>query len=231
VTPWAVASERLATYNTTGLVANETGMVPVARFAIAMPAVYFLVGLLAQRIDSAQLLATGRAFRRAYEAAEHGTKAPPITTQSSLGPVTLLVLVLTLAAVVLACIWQHRAASAARGLGLPATHSPGWGVGSWFVPVVNFWMPYQAIRDCLPPQDERRVAVLRWWLVLMATWILCVTSEISSYFSEGTGLVFALPAGVFCLALIATAPRVVTSIADAHREGLLAQSQATTFTR
>jgi Domain of unknown function (DUF4328)/Protein of unknown function (DUF2510) len=231
VTPWAVASDRLATYNTTGLVAAETGMAPVARIAIAMPAIYFLVHLLAQRIDATQLLATGRALRRAYEAAQHGQSAPAITTQSSLAPLTLLVTVIALAAVVLACIWQHRAASAARALGLPATHSPGWGVGSWFVPVVNFWMPYQAIRDCLPPDDDRRAAVLRWWLVLIATWVLCLTSEIVSYFSRGGGLAFALPAGVLCLALLATAPRVVTSIADAHRDGLLAQSAATSFTR
>jgi hypothetical protein len=63
--------------------------------------------------------------------------------------------------VIVACVWQHRAAAAARAQGFPARRSPAWGVGSWFVPVVNLWMPYSALRDCLPPGDPRRAHVLR----------------------------------------------------------------------
>jgi hypothetical protein len=215
--PWAMASERLASHNSAELVATEIRMVNIARFAVAMPAVYFLVGLINQRINATQLLATGRQFRRAYEAAKNGTTAPTVTAHSSFGPLTILVLVITLAAVVVACVWQHRAASAARALGLPATHSPAWGVGSWFVPVVNLWMPYQAIRDCLPPDDPRRVAVLQWWLVLMGTWVLTFLAEVVAFFSSGGGLAFSLPAALFSLGLLATAPRVVTAIAGAHQ--------------
>lgn len=218
--PWAVASERLATHNTDALVANELHIVPIARIAIAVPALYFVVNLISQRVNSAQLLMTGRQLRQAYDAARNETTAPPITTHSNLGPATMLVLVLTLAAVVVACIWQHRAASAARALGLPATHSPAWGVGSWFVPIVNLWMPYQAIRDCLPPDDTGRPVVLQWWLALMGAWTLSVLAEILSFFSSGAGLAVAIPAALFCLFLLATAPRVVTSIASAHRAGL-----------
>ncbi len=215
--PWAVASQGLATYNTDALVTNELHIVPIARVAIAVPALYYAVNLISQRVNSAQLLMTGRQLRQAYDAARNGTAAPPVTTHSNLGSATLLVLVLTLAAVVVACIWQHRAASAARALGLSATHSPAWGVGSWFVPIVNLWMPYQAIRDCLPPDDTGRPLVLQWWLALMGAWSLSVLAEILSFFSSGAGLGVAIPAALFCLLLLATAPRVVTSIATAHR--------------
>jgi len=226
--PWAVASQRLATYNTSGLVADETGLVPIARLAVAMPAVYFVTDLISQRINRAQLLMTGQEFRRAYEAARNGTRAPTITSHSSTSWLSLLISLVALASVVVACIWQHRAASAARALGLPATHSPAWGVGSWFVPIVNFWMPYQAIRDCLSPEDPRRSTVLQWWLALIGAWSLSVLSQILAYFSSGAGLALAIPAALFCLGVLATAPRVVTSIAAAHRTALSKGAQATT---
>lgn len=53
-------------------------------------------------------------------------------------------------------VWQHRAAGNARRLGYPARVSPGLGVGGWFIPVVNFWYPFWALRDCLPPDHPRR---------------------------------------------------------------------------
>ena len=152
VAPWAVASERLSTHTTTQRVDDERRMVPVARFAVAMPAVYFLVSLVLQRANADQLRSAGHQFRIDWHDAQNGITPPPYHAPSnSLTPVGLLVGAITVAAVIVACIWQHRAASAGRALGIPSRHSPAWGVGSWFVPVVNLWMPYAAVRDCLPP--------------------------------------------------------------------------------
>ena len=64
--------------------------------------------------------------------------------------------------------WQFQAAKTARFLSLPARRSPGLGVGSWFIPVVNFWFPYQSIRDCLPPGDPGRPVVARMWAFFIA---------------------------------------------------------------
>ncbi|HEY5384631.1 MAG TPA: DUF2510 domain-containing protein, partial [Acidimicrobiales bacterium] len=49
IAPWAAASERLNTFSATQALEDEQRMVGWARFAVAMPGVYFLVGLLLQR--------------------------------------------------------------------------------------------------------------------------------------------------------------------------------------
>ena len=78
-----------------------------------------------------------------------------------------------MAGFVLFLVWQNRAATTARSLGYPAHRSPALGVGGWFIPVCNFWFPYQALRDCLPPGHPDRRMVLHMWLWLIAQF--CVT--------------------------------------------------------
>ena len=109
----------------------------------------------------------------------------------------------------MACIWQHRAASAARALGIPSRRSPAWGVGAWFVPVVNLWVPYSAIRDCLPPDDPHRQRVLQWWIAWLVAAFGSGAAGICALFSTGTALVVSIPAALACLAVIAWAPGIV----------------------
>jgi hypothetical protein len=74
---------------------------------------------------------------------------------------------LLLGAQVLFLVWQYRSATTARRLGFPAVRSPGWGVGSYFVPVVQLWMPYGALRDCLPSGHPQRPSILYAWIALV----------------------------------------------------------------
>jgi len=226
VAPWAAASERLNTFNATQRVDDERRMVPVARFAVAMPGVYFIVGLLLQRVNTDQLRSAGHQFRIDFHDAQIG-KTPPQyhAPTNSLEPIGLLVGVLTIAAVIIACIWQHKAASAGRALGIRSRYSPAWGVGCWFVPVVNLWMPYGAVRDCLPPGHPQRARVLHWWLALMLAWVLSVAAGIGALSSTGTGLALSIPAALACLAVIAWAPGIVVAIATSHEEALATQNQ------
>jgi hypothetical protein len=65
--------------------------------------------------------------------------------------------ILTLAAVYLISLaasglawlmWQHRAHRRLRELGIQDLEfTPGWGVGWWFVPVANLFMPYKAVKE------------------------------------------------------------------------------------
>ncbi len=82
-------------------------------------------------------------------------RRPYHAQSNALTPLGLLVGVLTVVAVIFACMWQHKAATAGRALGIPSRHSPAWGVGSWFVPVVNLWMPVRR-RARLPPARDIR---------------------------------------------------------------------------
>jgi Domain of unknown function (DUF4328)/Protein of unknown function (DUF2510) len=228
VAPWAVASERLSTHNTAQRVDDERHMVPVARFAVAMPAVYFLVSLVLQRVNADQLRSAGHQFRIDWHDAQNGITPPPYHAPSnSLTPVGLLVGAATVAAVIVACIWQHRAASAGRALGIPSRRSPAWGVGSWFVPIVNLWMPYSALRDCLPPDHPHRRRVLHWWIAWLLAGFLSTVTAGSALVSTGTALVLSIPAALACLAVIAWAPGIVLAIGASHQEALAQQAEGT----
>jgi Domain of unknown function (DUF4328)/Protein of unknown function (DUF2510) len=217
VAPWAVAADRLTAFNTEGSVKAELGMTPVARVAVVLPAVYYIAQLINIRIEADQWRSLGHQFRVAYDAAQAGRSAPQYHTQNLVSPLVLVVGLATLAAVIVACIWQHRAATAARALGFPARRSPAWGVGSWFVPVVNLWMPYGALRDCLPPGDPHRAHVLRWWIAwIVGTW-LTIAAGACALVSSGAALAVSIPAALALLAVAAWAPGVVTAIAAAHR--------------
>ncbi len=170
VAPWAVATQRLSTHNASGLVDAELRMHKAARVAVALPAACSIVNLVIWRITASRYLAVGHQFRLDWEDAQHHITPPPYNGPNAITPGTLLVGLVSVAAFVFALIWQHRAASAAQALGLPAGQSPAWGVGSWFVPIVWFWIPYQAVRDCLPPGDPHRPRVLQWWIAWLVAW-------------------------------------------------------------
>jgi Domain of unknown function (DUF4328)/Protein of unknown function (DUF2510) len=220
VAPWVTASQRLSAFNASKLVGDELGMVPIARLAVVMPAVYYLVNLVVQRVNADQLRAVGHQFRLDWHDAQHGITPPPYHGPSGFSTVSLIVGLFTLAAVVVACVWQHRAAAAGRALGIPSRRSPAWGVGSWFVPVVNLWVPYSAIRDCLPPDDPHRPRVLQWWIAWLVAAFVSSLAGICALFSTAAALVLSIPAALACLAVIGWAPGIVSAVAAAHREAV-----------
>ena len=52
IAPWAEASQRLSTFNTASLVDNELRLASLARFAIVLPAVYWLFTLIENRVNA-----------------------------------------------------------------------------------------------------------------------------------------------------------------------------------
>lgn len=156
-------------------------------------------------------------FREANTASQNGQAAPPLPTIPNAGYLYLFSLP-ALAAQVLLLIWQFRAAKAAQWLRLPARHRPGWGVGFWFIPIANFFCPYQALRDCLPPQDPNRGRVLRFWLFLIAVELVDVGGEVSSVFSRPAGIVLLVVAALLWLVVVADGLKVIGSIEASHRQ-------------
>jgi hypothetical protein len=74
-------------------------------------------------------------------------------------------------------IWIHRAACNANEL-QPDTRriTPGWSVGWFFVPLANYWMPYQAIRQTwntsADPMGDINRGAPTWVAVWWALWVL-----------------------------------------------------------
>jgi hypothetical protein len=230
--PWAVASTRLASSQSGELVQVELSMTPVARVALAYTGISALVLLLFIRVNASQLRNVGHQFHGVIQAAQNNLPAPSIAVPPLNGAVGALESVnwlVTLSAFVIALIWQHRAASAARALGLPGRHSPAWGVGSWFVPVVGLWFPYQALVDCLGPNDPNRGVVLRFWLCRVGLAVGLPAAILAAFLNATASLVISIPVAVLALGLLATAPQVVTAIATAHAN--LQGGQATAVPR
>lgn len=90
-------------------------------------------------------------------------------------------LCLTVTTTVIVLRWIHRAGFNARALGAESMrYSPAWAVGSYFVPVVNLWKPYQAMREIWKAssnpsawQAEPTGALLRtWWFLWLFTTVV-----------------------------------------------------------
>lgn len=128
----------------------------------------------------------------------------------------LLVLV-ELAVYIVLLNWQFRAAKTAQLLQLPAKRSPGLGVGGWFIPIVSLWFPYQAIRDCLPPEDPGRHVVSRMWLCFIAMTATDIAAGVLTIAGSPFGFVFAAIAVAFAAGFASSGAKAVQLIADAHR--------------
>jgi hypothetical protein len=214
-----VATQRLDAHYSSGLVQSELGLAGVARISLCVPAVVGLLQLVLLRTESSRLLAMGQNFKTTWDYTQRGQTPPPLPNHY-LSPWFYLLGLVALAALVVTLVWQHRAASAARALGFRNTHSPGWGVGSWFVPIVNLWFPYQAIRDCLPLDDANRALILQWWLAYVLGGLVGGAAVIAAFFSSGVAVALSIPAAALWLVALTFAPRVVSSVAVAHREAL-----------
>jgi hypothetical protein len=60
-------------------------------------------------------------------------------------------------AIILFCVWVYRANRNARALGARGMRfTPGWTVGWFFVPIMNLFMPYQAVKEIWQTGDPRR---------------------------------------------------------------------------
>lgn len=75
---------------------------------------------------------------------------------------TLVWSIAFLATAVLWLLWQFRAAKQFSG---ETRRSPGWHVGSWMVPIISWWFPYQDISDLWRAVGRSRPGwQILWWL-------------------------------------------------------------------
>jgi hypothetical protein len=224
-TPWY---SNAPVANATALCQEELRISQMAKGAVIIIGLYFLWGYINLRIQGSLYRSIGHQYHRMIIAAQNHQTAPQFTLSDHTSGATVaiggLLGLAALAGVIIACVWQYRAASTARALGYPAKHSPGWGVGSWFVPIVALWMPYQALRDCLAPDDPNRQLVKRFWLFFIGQGLFATAAVTSAFFTTSLSLVFGIPGALLCLGMVSTAPRFVTAIGSAHQAAVGAGS-------
>ncbi|AKT51022.1 DUF4328 domain-containing protein [Arsenicicoccus sp. oral taxon 190] len=105
-------------------------------------------------------------------------------------PLLLLSMLLLLAAGIVWLVWQHRLASSSRVDRRELRRSPGWHVGSWFIPVVSLWLPYQNVADLHRglgafSSREQRPPLLPWWLAWIGGSVLGWVSNVLSNRADG----------------------------------------------
>jgi hypothetical protein len=72
------------------------------------------------------------------------------------------------------------------------THTAGWTAAGWFVPIINFWYPYQAVRDLVPVDHRVRRRVGWWWACWLLASFTVIAPLAAAWFSLGAGLLTAL---------------------------------------
>lgn len=70
----------------------------------------------------------------------------------------IFTLLFFIATVIVFLTWEHRAISNLRPLGVPRPEfSSRWAVGSWFVPILHLWVPYQIVKYIWSKSDPDTV--------------------------------------------------------------------------
>lgn len=119
---------------------------------------------------------------------------------------------------ILFLVWFHKALTNARSLGLRLTRSPGWGVAGFFVPIVNFWFPYQSMRDLFPPSHPARSRVGRWWATYLGAGFLSTGGFFGALIAPAIGWVLLLGAAALYVVAALTARELIAASLEAHRD-------------
>ncbi|GAA2458630.1 DUF4328 domain-containing protein [Agromyces soli] len=79
---------------------------------------------------------------------------------------SIAAIVATIATAVLWAVWQFHAAKHVAG---QTRRTPGWHAGSWFIPIVCWWFPYQNISDLWRAIGRVRPTwQIAWWVLWLA---------------------------------------------------------------
>ncbi len=154
------------------------------------------------------------------------------------GSVVLLGLFFLLAVIPIA-IWIYRAHANLREAGLhDLKYTPGWTVGSYFVPLANFVIPFRAMRELHNRshgedqwQADSPVAdVTSWWSCHLAALVVLVVATFVAMLATIPNLYVVQPPGVntglflFSLVLLTGSAaflfRTIGAVTKAQRQGL-----------
>jgi len=156
-------------------------------------------------------------FRDAGRTSDSGT-ALPGGPAFALGNVVLQVAGLAnVVCLVLIVVWAGKATTTTRALGRATTHTPGWAIAGWIVPIINYWYPYQVVRDLLPPDHRLRGAVTRWWACYLAgSFGIFVPMVLAALVGVGVGVLAAVVPVALLWTAALTARQLAEAIPDVH---------------
>jgi hypothetical protein len=192
------------------------------------------VSALAQALAWVMGLTVAVEIARIIDATVVGSSVRALAVRASL--IETLSTLLFLTAVVLFCLFMARANRNARTFGaLTLRYSPRWAVAAFFVPVMNLFAPYLAMKEIWQASDPDPLfpaTVVRVPVFVPAWWGLYVLHFVTISF--GTGTPFGRSAGVVARSLltIAAALSAIPTVRGVarrqdHRQRVMASATAT----
>jgi hypothetical protein len=125
----------------------------------------------------------------------------------------------SIAVLIFLAVWGNHITTTARAIGLRTTHSPGWAVAGWLVPILNLWFPYQIVRDALPEDDEARTLLGAWWALHISSQIFGPAAMIAALFETGVGVAMGVVTAAAYIGAGLLGRRIALAIARAHEAG------------
>jgi Domain of unknown function (DUF4328) len=123
-------------------------------------------------------------------------------------------------AMVVVVMWTHRVVRLSRNLHYPNARSAVWAAAGWVVPLLNFWFPYQGVRDAVPPGDPARRQILKWWVSISLTIVFSIAAAVAGWFSKSVGLALCLPLGIAAGLAAQHGQEVVDAVLDHHHHAI-----------
>jgi hypothetical protein len=124
---------------------------------------------------------------------------------------------IAIASEVVLVMWQYRASKVAVNLGYPAQVSSGWGVAGWFIPIVQLFLPYLAVRGLLPEGHRTRRILPYWWTSLIVSTVLLGALPFLVVFARPVGVVDVVLSVLLDVAVAALARSIVVAVVADHR--------------
>jgi hypothetical protein len=115
-------------------------------------------------------------------------------------------------------IWFYQAANVARRIGLPARWASAWAIAGWIVPILNFFVPYQAARDMFPSGHPGRRLVSRWWALWLCTQVGGLVVIAASLASRGAGWVLVAAATGVAAGAAVAGRAVIAEVNQVHAD-------------
>jgi hypothetical protein len=132
-------------------------------------------------------------------------------------PLNLVSSVSTVAIIVLA-IWTYHGTQAMAATGHRTTLSTGWAAAGWFVPIISFWYPYQAVRDLVPVDHPARRRVGWWWACWLSAGFAMFGPMVAAWFSLGAAMLVAIVPISLAVAVAALGRQIAAAAGEGFDE-------------
>jgi hypothetical protein len=116
--------------------------------------------------------------------------------------------------------WTYRIVRVSHNLHYRNARSPALAAVAWIIPILQFWFPYQGVRDALPPGHPARRRIRAWWTFYLLGTILGYGAGAAGWFSEPVGLALCAMVGVTAGASVITGQDVIDAVLDHHQEAI-----------